>query len=306
MLALKNTSANNLSVFRHETRLMGSNFEISIVGENHAWANQRINSAIAEISRVEKLLTAFGDDSEINLINRNAGLQPVKVGGEIFRLIERSLEISGLTYGTFDLTYYSADKIFIDSNNNSPLATIPRSVTKTNYQAVVVDPYNCTVFLKEKGMRISLAAIAKGYAADRAKFILQMEGVSSGVITFDGDILTWGLQPDLEPWTAATIFSGFKNQQLANVDISNMALSTTVNKQKPVKVKANGGGFMVSAIENIYVISPSAEFSSALTSPLIAMGINAGLYLMNRLNQVSCVITDDQNRVYTSKGIKTA
>ncbi|PJJ80316.1 FAD:protein FMN transferase [Mucilaginibacter auburnensis] len=305
MLALKNTSANNLTVFGHETRLMGSNFEISVVGENHAVANQRINSAIAEINRVEKLLTTFGEDSEINLINRNAGMQPVKVSGEIFRLIERSLKIAELTYGTFDITYYSADKIFIDSNNSAPLATIPYSVTKTNYQAVVVDPYACTVFLKEKGMRISLAAIAKGYAADRAKYLLQMEGVSSGVITFDGDILTWGIQPDLEPWTAATALSGFNNQQLANLDISNMALATAVNKQKPAKVN-NGGGFMVSAIENIYVLSPSAEFSSALTSPLMAMGINAGLYLMNKLNQVSCVITDDQNRVYTSKGIKTA
>jgi len=53
-------------------------------------------------------------------------------------------------------------------------------------------------------------------------------------------------------------------------------------------------------------LSPSAEFAGALTSPLMAMGINAGLYLVNRLHQIGCVITDDQNRVYTSKDVKTA
>lgn len=306
MLALNKISVSNLSVFRHETRLMGTEFEISVVGDNHAWANERINSAIAEISRIEKLLSAFGDDSEIKAINRNAGIRPVKVNGEILRLIDRALKISELTYGAFDITYYSADKIFIDSNGNTPVNTIPYSVIKTNYKGLVIDAQNCTVFLKEKGMRISLAALTKGYAADRAKYMMQLEGVSSGVINAGGDILTWGAQPDFEPWTVAAACPAHNNTLLADIDISNMALATSVNKEKPVKNSGLKSGFVVSAIENINVLSPSAEFAGALTSPLMAMGINAGLYLVNCLNQVSCVITDDQNRVYTSKGIKTA
>lgn len=306
MLALKKISANNLSVFRHETRLIGSEFEISVVGENHGWANERINIAIAEISRVEKLLSAFGDDSEVNAINRNAGIKPVKVSGEIFRLVDRALKISELTYGAFDITYYSADKIFIDNNYSAPVNTIPYSVTKTNYKGVAIDAKNCTVFLKEKGMRISLAAVTRGYAADRAKYLLQLDGVSSGVINAGGDILTWGTQPDFEPWTPATACPGYSGTLLANIDISNMALATSVNKEKTTKKPGLKSGFLVSAIDNINVLSPSAEFAGALTSPLMAMGINGGLYLINRLNQVDCVITDDQNRVYTSKGVKTA
>jgi len=306
MLAVKEISGNNLSVFRHEIRLMGTEFEIGVVGDNHAWANERINSAIAEISRVERLLSAFGDDSEVKAINRNAGVQPVKISGEIFKLIDRALKISELTYGAFDITYYSADKIFIDSNNNTPVNTIPYSVIKTNYKGVAIDAQNCTAFLKEKGMRISLAALTKGYAADRAKYLMQLEGVSSGVINAGGDILTWGYQPDFEPWTVATACPVYNDSLLANVDISNMALATSVNKEKPTGKSDLKSGFVVSAIENIHIMSPSAEFAGALTSPLMAMGINAGLYLVNRLNQVGCVITDDQNRVYTSKDVKTA
>ncbi|MFD0750702.1 FAD:protein FMN transferase [Mucilaginibacter calamicampi] len=306
MLALKNTSGSNLSVFNHEARLMGTEFEISVVGDNHAWANDRINSAITEINRVEKLLTAFGDDSEINAVNGNAGVRPVKVSGEVFRLIDRALKISDLTHGAFDITYYSADKLFIDNNYNTPVNTIPYSVTKTNYKGIALDAQNCTVFLKEKGMRISLATVAKGYAADRAKYLMQFEGVSSGVINAGGDILTWGTQPDLEPWTPATACPGYNNKYLADHDISNMTLAASFNKEIAAKQTGLKGGFVVSAIKSVNVLSPSAEFAGALTSPLMAMGINAGLYLVNRLNQVGCVITDDQNRVYTSNGIKTA
>src|SRR5882757_8119649 len=109
MLAIK-TYNNDLNVFRRTMRLMGNRFEISVVGNDSEWADNCIDAAASEISRVERLLSAFNDDSQINEINRNAGIKPVKVNAEIYRLIERSLKISELTYGTFDITYHAADK----------------------------------------------------------------------------------------------------------------------------------------------------------------------------------------------------
>src|SRR6201995_4694125 len=98
MLALKKVVTTNSTIYRREVRLMGNKFEISVVGNDPNWADERINSAIAEINRVEKLLSSFNEDGEINMINRTAGIKPVKVSAEIFRLIDRSLQISELTY----------------------------------------------------------------------------------------------------------------------------------------------------------------------------------------------------------------
>lgn len=78
-------------------RLMGNRFEISVVADNEAWANSCIDKAILEISRIEKLLTTFSEDSVTNAINRQAGIAPVKVEKEVFQLIQRSLRISTLT-----------------------------------------------------------------------------------------------------------------------------------------------------------------------------------------------------------------
>jgi thiamine biosynthesis lipoprotein len=313
MLAVKNLTGTS-TIINREVRLMGNNFGISLVANDHIWALARIDSAIAEINRVEKLLSTFNEDSSINAINRNAGLQPVKVDAETFRIIDRAIQISSLTFGSFDITYNAVNTDIEDTY--TPIAIAPtkklkKKISLTNYTNVVLDPAAQTVFLKNKGMRIGFGAISRGYAADRAKYILQMEGVSSGVINAGGDLLTWGLQPDNTPWTIGTADPLQANQPYASVIISNMAVATSYNTEKYSSInhsKANKdinaeNGFPVSKIESVSIITPGAELADAMASPIIAMGINAGLYLINKLNQIACIIIDDHARVYTSKNI---
>lgn len=294
MLAIK-TLTHKITIFRRTARLMGNRFEISVVGNNPIWADERIDAAIAEINRVEKLLSVFSEDSTLNEINRNAGIKPVKADPEIFRLIDRSLQIAELTHGAFDITY----------------AVDTASAGFINFKNVELNQSAQTVFLKEKGMRIGFGANGKGYAADRAKYILQMQGVSSGVISAGGDLLTWGLQPGNEPWTIATADPDQKKQLYAHINISNMAIATSVNadnhtpiNKKHLSAVMPVNGFQVSGIKSVSIISPNAELADAMASPVMAIGINAGLYLINQLNQMACIIIDDQGRTYTSKDVK--
>jgi len=312
MLAIKKLAPKPV-IFRRNARLMGDQFEISVVGSNPEWAEERIDDAIAEINRVEKLLSTFSDDSSINDINRNAGIRPVKTDGEIFRLIDRSLQISGLTHGAFDITYI-ADKETSDFDDTPNKTTIKNPVSCLNYQHVVLNAQEQTVFLKEKGMRLGFGANSKGYAADRAKYVLQMNGVSSGVINAGGDLIAWGAQPDHEPWTIATADPSQKNKPFAGVNISNMAIATSVNATKDaaaisknhLSTVSNKKGFAVSGISSVSIISPSAELADSMATPVMSIGINAGLYLINKLNQMACIIVDDHERVYTSKDVSIA
>ena len=89
---------------------MGNNFTITVVSEDEKFALQNIEIAIAEISRIEKLFTTFNEDSQTNKINENAGIKPQKVDAEVFDLIERSIGISKITQGAFDISYGSIDK----------------------------------------------------------------------------------------------------------------------------------------------------------------------------------------------------
>ncbi|HTI57604.1 FAD:protein FMN transferase [Mucilaginibacter sp.] len=303
MLAVK-TYHNDLRIFRRALRLMGNVFEISVVANDAAWADNCIDSAVDEVNRIEKMLSTLGDDSQVTEINRNAGIRPVKVTGELFKLIERALDISVLTQGTFDITY-NADK-------TADLQKIEiKSVKFTNYRKVVLNAEKTTVFLQQKGMRIGFSAISKGYAADRAKYILQMMGVSAGVVNAGGDLLTWGLQPNDEQWTIAAADPKQVDQPYSGIRISNMAVATSGNFEKnavlshqdmPAVIDAKKG-FPVSVLKSVSIVSPTAELSDAMATPIMALGVNAGLYLINKLQQLACVIIDDHNRVYTSKEI---
>src|SRR5215467_6929457 len=106
------------SLFKKEMLLMGNQFEISAVADDEEWAYERIDEAVEEIRRIEKILTTFKDDSETNLINRNAGIKPVKVSEEVFYLIERSIRISDITQGSFDISYGSIDKSLWNFDKN--------------------------------------------------------------------------------------------------------------------------------------------------------------------------------------------
>src|ERR1019366_9845245 len=138
------------TVFSKSLKLMGNSFQISAVAENEAWAKERIDAAIHEIQRIEKLLTTYSDDSETALINKNAGVEPVAISKEIFNIIERSIRISGITQGAFDITYGSVDKHlwnFDTSMKSLPdQETAKKMIKLINYPNIILDKEKTTVF----------------------------------------------------------------------------------------------------------------------------------------------------------------
>ena len=54
---------------------------------------------------------------------------------------------------------------------------IKKSVSKVGYQNIILNEADHSVFLKLKGMKIGFGAIGKGYAADKAKALLQSKGL---------------------------------------------------------------------------------------------------------------------------------
>jgi len=123
-----------VSLHRKVLKLMGNRFELSIVSDNAEWAHACIDAAIAEIRRIEELLTTFKETSQTHLINQNAGIRPVKVDKEVFDLIQRSLKISALTQGAFDISYGSIDKRFWNFDTRTALFQNGRPNAKGSYR----------------------------------------------------------------------------------------------------------------------------------------------------------------------------
>jgi len=297
-------------------KLMGNRFEFTVIAENIERANIAIDAAIQEVSRIEDLLSTFKESSQTNEINRFAGIRPVKVEPEVFQLIRRSLKISEITQGAFDITYGSIDQSLW--NFDTKMTALPdkdvarKSVRLINYHNVLLNEEACTVMLKYEGMRIGFGGIGKGYAADKAMQVLKSMGVESGIVNAAGDLVTWGNQLDGSPWTIGIADPNQKARPFSALNISNMAIATSGNYEKYAIVQGKKyshtidpkTGFPVSGVKSVSIICPSAELADALATPVMVMGTKVGLDMINQINQVASIVIDDNDNLYTSKNIR--
>lgn len=294
---------------------MGNNFTLTVVAENEKTGNEHISLAIAEIKRIERLLTTYKEDSQTNLINENAGIKPVSVDPEVFNLIERSLGISKITQGAFDISYGSIDKSLW--NFDKAMTQLPdaekalKMVHLIDYRNIVLNTENKSVFLKEKGMRIGFGGIGKGYAAERAKQLLLQNNVKSGIINASGDLCAWGLQPNEKQWTIGVANPDMPTSAFSYMEISNKAVATSGNYEKFVTINGKKyshtidpkTGLPITGIKSVTIIASNAEFADAMATPIAVMGIKAGLFLIDQIPDLYCIIIDDNNKIYTSKNI---
>tara|TARA_B100000963_G_C22597849_1_gene658760 strand:- start:516 stop:1418 length:903 start_codon:yes stop_codon:yes gene_type:complete len=295
--------------------LMGSDFEITIVDNDQANAENMINIAIEEISRIEKLISSWDKNSQTSLINLNAGVKPVKIDLELFELISRSIKVSNISQGAFDISYASMDKVWYFDRKMTEFPSIEKikkSVSKIGYKNIVLNKEDTTVFLKLKGMKIGFGAIGKGYAADRAKEILIKNNVKSGIINASGDLTAWGLKPSGKDWMVAIVNPINKDKVFSWLTIKNKSIVTSGNYEKFINLDGKKyshiidprTGYPTEGILSVTIITDKAELADALATSVFVLGVDIGLNMINQLNGVDCIIIDDNNKIIKSRNIE--
>jgi thiamine biosynthesis lipoprotein len=188
--------------------------------------------------------------------------------------------------------------------------TARQMVRLINYKNIELNIDESSVFLKKKGMRIGFGGIGKGYAADRAKQILLELGITSGIVNASGDLTAWGNQPDGNAWTVG-IADPNTRIPFSYLTLNNMSIATSGSYEKFVTIDGKRyshtidpkTGLPVTGIKSVTIISPYAELSDAMATPVTVMGTQAGLDMINQMKNIACIIIDDDDTVFTSKNI---
>lgn len=294
---------------------MGSRFEITVIAANDIEANSFIDQAITEITRIEQLISSWDPTSQTSEINRNAGIKSVTVNDELFALIDRCVELSKLTDGAFDISYASMDAIWKFDGSMTEMPSekdIQASVKKVGYKNILLDKQKSTVFLKLPNMKIGFGGIGKGYAADMAKRLLISKGVQGGIINASGDMNTWGTQQNGTPWKVAITNPLNKNKAFALLPIDDSAVVTSGNYEKFVSFNGKRyshiidprTGYPSSGIISATVFAPKAELADALATSIFVMGIESGLYFINQIPKIECILIDEKGTIFTSDNIE--
>ena len=295
---------------------MGTRFEITLVSTQEA-ANQYLNAAQGEIERIERLISSWDANSQTAEINRQAGIKPVKVAKELYELIARSIEISKITQGAFDISYAALDPVwFFDGRMKAVPSESQRlkSVQNIGFKDLVLNAKEQTVYLPKKGMKIGFGAIGKGYAADATKKLMKSLGVSSGIINASGDLTSWGKKPDGTDWQVgisnpenpAKVFSWFPVRDAAVATSGNYEKYVTLEGKQYSHIMDPRTGMPVSGIKSVTVFAPKAELADAFATAVFIMGIDTGIDTISQLPGMSCIIVDAENNIHHSPNIQWA
>ncbi len=287
---------------------MGSRFQITLVDKDSISAEQNIDKAIAEITRIENLISEWRPETQISQVNQNAGIKPIKVDKEVFDLTKKGIYFSKLTDGAFDISIVAMDKIwkFDDSMDELPSEqAIKESVRYVGYQNIILDSTNSTIFLKNPGMKIGFGSIGKGYAADKTRDLMKSMGVKAGIIDASGDISTWGTQPDGKPW-AIGINNPFNDHKMAAVlYFKENAVTTSGSYEKYAEIHGKRyshimnpkTGYPSTGLTSVTITGPNATMANGFSTSIMVLGEKEGLKLLKQFPEYHYLLITDKGKI---------
>ena len=277
-----------------------------------------LDSAFQRVREIENRMSVNIETSEVSEINRNAGIKPVPVSDETFRVISEGLRFSTLSKGAFDIAVgrlVSLWGIGTDHARLPNLAEIKEALSFIDYRKVELSEGNRTVFVKEKGIALDLGAIAKGWAADEAARVLRERGVKHAIIDFGGNILVIGSHPEGRPWRI-----GIQNPEttrgsyLAIVPGTDLSVVTSGTYERfftgPDGVKyhhlldTKTGYPIRNGLDSVTVIAKQSIQADGLSTTLFALGREEGLKLAESLSGVEAIFVTEDRKVYLTSGIR--
>lgn len=292
--------------------LMGTEVSVCLWHEDIATANEIVEQVLAEAERIDNLMSTYKEDSRISEINRLAAQSPVAAGEELFDLIRRSLDISVLTRGAFDITYESVGQHYDFRNRQRPDAeTIEAERQLTNFRFVELDQAAGTVSFREEGVRINLGGIAKGYVVERGVSILRSRGVEHGLVTAGGDSRLLGDRRG-QPWMVGIRNPRQEGQVAITVPLEDEAISTSGDYERYFvegevryhHIIQPSTGEPAGGVHSASVFGPDAVITDALSTSVFVLGVDQGLRLISTLPDYESIVIDDQGRIYYSDGLQ--
>lgn len=210
---------------------MATRFEVALHGAPESTLRAAAEEALAEVARLEAMLSLYKPTSEISHINSRGAHEPVPVSAEVFSLLKRCIELNEQTKGTFDITIAPLMKCWRFVNDTGSVPTeneIVNACALVGIEQVKLNSPNSTVQLNHEGVMLDLGSIGKGYALEQAsKLLLENEFNNFLIHGGTSTVCAAGTQSDGAPWRIAVECQDEEQPALHIVDLENESLSVS-------------------------------------------------------------------------------
>lgn len=297
---------------RSHAAIMGTEIAVEIWHPLQHRAESAAESVMQEMRRIDRLMSVYKDDSEVSEINRLAAEKNIRISDELFGLLQQALEFSRTTRGAFDITYASVGYLYDYRAGTKPdTAQIQQALPGIDYRHVVLDENEHSVRFLQQNVRIDLGGIAKGYAVDRAIAALKRQGIEHARITAGGDTRVLGTRLG-RPWTVGVRNPRDSSKMVAVIPLLDESISTSGDYERYFDESGVRYHHIINPetgdsardLRSVSIIGPEAVFTDALSTSVFVMGIEAGIDMINGLENYEAIIVDKEGKLHYSEGLE--
>ncbi|MGM0419681.1 MAG: FAD:protein FMN transferase [Bacillota bacterium] len=284
---------------------------------------EAVDAAFDEVKEIDELFNIYNEESEIAQINETADEEPAQLGTHTYEVLVQALEHAEITEGAFDPTIGSLIKLWGWGSDDGPSVPtndeIEEILPLVNHKELNIDHSNKTVFFNKSGMMIDLGAIAKGYAAELAAESLQDNGVETAFVNLGGNIVLIGTKPDQSPWKIGVQNPSSDRGALmgvitaeSNYFSDKLAITTSGDYERYFEEDGKTYHHIISpftgknvdnGIASTTIVSQDPVEADALSTGIFVMGLEAGMELIESLEEVEIVFVTNDQDVYVSSGL---
>jgi thiamine biosynthesis lipoprotein len=295
--------------------IMGTRITVELWADDPAKGNQAIDAVLDEMRHIDDTMSTYKPTSEVSLVNARAADGPMHITKELFDLLTTARQYSEITDGAFDITYASVGYLYDFRKHIRPDdAEIATALPAVNFRHVLLDPKNQTVQFSQKGVRIDLGGIAKGYSVDCGIDVLKKLGYTRAYVGAGGDSRIIGDRFG-KPWIVG-IRDPTKGEGnvIARIPLVNAAISTSGDYERFFEEKGvryhhiidPHTGHSASKVRSATVIGPYATRTDGLSKTAFVLGPEKAMEIYNRLDDIDAIIVRLDGTVVYSKGRQKA
>jgi len=284
--------------------------------ESETAARDAIGLAMGEIGRVESLFSVYREDSQVARINRSRPNEPLKIDPEVFTLIEKSVGYSKDTDGAFDVTVKPLVDLWKLAKDSGVLPSekdIREARAKVGYEKIMLDRDGMTISFTTDGMSIDMGGVAKGYATDRAIYILRNNGMQNAIVDSGGDMYCLGTRNSANRWTVGIQHPRDRGRILYKIDLKDEGIDTSGDYEKYFMIGGKRYSHIIDPrtgypigddVTSATIIAKDSETADAYATALCVLG-KAGMDIIDKKGLKSIIVRNNNGamNVEMSKGL---
>lgn len=289
---------------------MDTYMTVTAYGKN---AENGVNKAVDEINRLETVLSAEKQESDIYKLNETGS---GTLSTDTKDIVSKALEINKTTNGAFDISIYplmvkwgfTTQKYNVPSKNE-----ISKLLKDVDSSKIIFDEKSGNIKLKEN-MKIDLGGIAKGYTSNRVMQIFKECGVKSGLVSLGGNVQALGTKTDGTAWQIAIENPDKSSDYIGVVSAKDKAVITSGGYER--YFEKNGKTYhhildpetgypAESGLKSVTIVSDDGTLADALSTSLFVMGKEKALdYWHEHKNEFDTVLVEDNGDITITGGLE--